>query len=63
MNPLKPDPTLLIKLGSIIVHAEELISPKGHEFDMSAIEGLLSDSEIKEWLAEMNKMALLPEKR
>jgi vacuolar-type H+-ATPase subunit C/Vma6 len=54
---------LLVKLGSIAVHAEELISPKGHHFDQGAIQGLLQDSEVQEWLAEMSKNAFLPVKR
>ena len=62
-NPLTPDPRLLCKLGSIIVHAEELLSPDGHQFDKIALEQLMRDSTVKQWLADMRKMALLPEKR
>jgi hypothetical protein len=36
-DPLKPDLPLLMKLGSIIVHTEEMISPKGHPVDMEAM--------------------------
>ena len=64
MNPLKPDPTLLVKLGSAIVHADEMLDPvKGHHFDMKTFKALLADPEIQEWLKEMGKMALLPVKR
>lgn len=60
---LKPGVGLLVKLGSIAVHAEELISPGRHQFDINAIQTLLEDSEVKEWLQAMGKMAFLPVKR
>jgi hypothetical protein len=62
-DPLKPNITTLIKLGSIAVHTEEMMSEKGHGFDKVAIEQLLNDPEIQEWIKEMNKMAFLPVKR
>jgi hypothetical protein len=62
-NPLKPDPTLLIKLGSIAVHADEYISPSGHSFDKVALEQLLKDPEVTVWLKEMDAFAFLPKKR
>lgn len=62
-DPLKPSVALLIKLGSIAVHVDELLSPKGHEYDKAAIKTLLSDSEVTEWIAKMDKMAFLPVKR
>lgn len=55
--------TVLIKLGSIAIHAEEMMSPKGHEFDRIALNGLLADPEIKQWLAAMDRLAFLPKKR
>ena len=63
MDALKPPATLLVKLGSALVHMEELHSPGGHEFDMAALNSLLNDDEVLGWLAEMEKMALLPLKR
>lgn len=63
MDPLKPSPALLIKLGSIIVHMEELHSPKGHPLDKNALDSLTGDPEVREWFAAMNKMAFLPVKR
>lgn len=62
-DPLKPQVTLLVKLGSLVVHVEEMLSAKGHDIDKTAIEGLLSDSEVKEWLKQMGKGAFLPVKR
>lgn len=62
-DPLQPSVTLLIKLGSAIVHADEFLSPKGHPFDKEAFMSCLNDPEVKEWIVEMTKMAFLPVKR
>lgn len=58
-----PSLPLLMKLGSIAVHTEELLSPNGHVFDKSVIESLLNDPEVKTWLEEMSKRSLVPKKR
>lgn len=55
-----PDFPTLVKLGSIIVHAKELISPGGHEFDKTALETLLADPGVKAWLKKMDDAAFLP---
>ena len=62
-DPLKPSASLLARLGSIIVHAQELISENGHSFDKDAFIALLDDGEVHEWMQEMDKLALLPKKR
>jgi len=62
-NPLAPSSTLLCKLGSIAVHADELLSPGGHEFDKVELATRLADPEVKAWIVEMTKLALLPVKR
>jgi len=62
-SPLEPSARLLCKLGSIIVHADEFVSPRGHAFDREAMRGLLSDSEVVEWLKMMDRLALLPVRR
>jgi len=62
-NPLKPSPALLCKLGSVLVHADELISSNGHVFDRFALEQLINDPEVKSWLAQMDAMAMIPKKR
>lgn len=61
--PLRASPSLLCKLGSIIVHAEEANSTDGHDFDAIALAGLLADVEVIEWLDAMQKRAFLPVKR
>ena len=63
IDPLKPSVALLSKLGSIAVHVEELLSPKGHDFDKIALEQLLNDAEVKVWISDMDQMAMLPKKR
>lgn len=63
MSCLKPSTALLCKLGSIIVHMEEATSTKGHAFDKIALDQLLADSDVREWLADMRGMAMLPVKR
>ena len=62
-DPLKPSATLLIKLGSMVVHYEEMLSRKGHDFDKHALDTLTNDEEVREWFSTMNKMAFLPVKR
>jgi hypothetical protein len=37
MDPLNPNAALLVNLGSIAVHAEEITSPNGHDFDKAAL--------------------------
>jgi hypothetical protein len=63
VRPLEPSSRLLCKLGSIIVHAEELASPDGHLFDKVALEQLLADPEVIAWREAMTSLALLPQKR
>lgn len=63
MDALKPSPGLLCKLASVIVHADEMTSPHGHEFDKVAFNSALNDPEVKEWIDTMTKMAMAPVKR
>ena len=63
-NPLKnPPASLLVKLGSIAVHADEFLSPDRHDFDRVALQQLLADKEVREWIAAMDTLALIPRKR
>lgn len=63
MKALSPSPQLLCKLGSIAIHARELASPNGHDFDRIALESLLEDADVKAWVDEMDAAALLPRER
>ncbi len=62
-GPLKPSAQLLIKLGSIVVHVDEMISAKGHPYDALALTSLLQDPQVKEWINQMDALALVPKKR
>lgn len=62
-DPLSPSVSLLCKLGSAVVHIEEATSAKGHTFDRVALNSLLADPELKEWLEAMRRQAFLPVKR
>lgn len=63
VQALTPSMTLLAKLGSIAVHADELLSHDGHAFDRAALDGLLKDFEVRRWLKAMRALAMIPEKR
>lgn len=60
---ISPEPVLLAKLGSIVVHCQEMLSDDGHAFDRVALTGLLDDHDVKDWLAAMDEVSLLPKKR
>jgi hypothetical protein len=62
-NPFSLVPSLACKIGSIVVHAEEMMSPSGHGFDKIALEALLRDGEVQAWLATMRGVGMLPVKR
>ena len=53
--PLQPSMALLVKLGSLIVHYEEFLSPTGHEFDKGAADAglvlVMGEKRAGEWLA------------
>jgi len=55
--------TLLIKLASIAVHADEMLSPDGHHFDKEVIRSLLTDSEVRAFLDAKENQVYLPLKR
>ena len=60
---LQPPPSLLCKLASIAVHADEMLSADGHEMDRLALGSTLSDPEVRDWLAKMSAASLAPQKR
>lgn len=51
-----------IKLASLVIHAQEFLSPDGHELDRHALLSLTNDPDIAEWLKKFDP-ALLPVKR
>lgn len=62
-DPLSITPTLLAKLGSIIVHFQEATEPGAHEFDVAAARVLLMDEDVRAWLDGVRSLGLLPLKR
>jgi len=58
-----PEIGLLIKLGSAIVHADECLGPDGRVLDQQVFQELIKDAEVKAWLEQGTRMALLPVKR
>lgn len=62
-DPLAPSASLLCKLASVIVHADEAAGEKGHEFDIDALRSALKDQEVSDWIDAMAKLALVPLKR
>jgi hypothetical protein len=62
-DPLTPSTVLLCKLGSALVHAEEMTESGFSEFDVASFVSLASDPEVVEWRAAMDRLALLPKKR
>jgi hypothetical protein len=53
--------SVAVKLGSIAVHADELISQDGRELDRQVLRQLLDDPEVSSWIKSMG--CLLPVKR
>jgi hypothetical protein len=54
---------LRVKLASLIVHLEEYWSRTGHVFDKVAVEELLRDAEVREFVKGLSHSGLLPVKR
>lgn len=60
-EPLQPSLSLLVKLGSIAVHVEEMLSTNRHRFDIVALQTLLDDVEVRQWIKDMG--VYMPVKR
>lgn len=63
MNMMQPPPALLVKIGSALVHFDEGTGAGGHEYDLCAARQLLADPDVKQWIEQMTKAAMLPVKR
>lgn len=71
---LKPTASLLVKLGSIARHADEMLNPStrprdvhgiagAYETDSAVVKSLLGDPEVVAWFEAADQYALLPVKR
>ncbi len=59
---LELTPSLAVKLGSLAVHVDEYLSPNRDYYDLNAIETIIVDQEVNEWLNDFEP-GLLPVKR
>lgn len=57
---MKLSPIQAIKFAAIAVHAEELLSPAGHDFDRHALQGLLNDADVRAVLDDPANTVYLP---
>lgn len=62
-DPFKIEASLAAKVGSILVHVEEGRGTDGHHFDWTAVDTLLAQPDVREWIASLQKIALVPVKR
>lgn len=62
-NPMKPEATLLIAIGSALIHFEEFESEDGRPVDLDQARLIMTRPDVKAWISEMNAMAFLPVKR
>ena len=62
-DPLQPEPSVLAKLASFVVHVDEFNSPNGHDYDMEAVKALLQDDELNHWIIAMRHIGMAPMKR
>lgn len=53
-NSFRPPPLLLAKLGTLLHHYERQTG------EQSTINSLLHDPEVREWMAAMRKMNMVP---
>ncbi len=60
---LSPSPKLCAALGSIVVHADELLSSDCHTFDRIALRQLLDDPDVRAWILCGRALAMVPETR
>lgn len=54
--------SLTVKLGSIVVHAQEANSEDGTGYDLAALAFLVDDPDVIAWLSTIDPV-FLPEKR
>jgi hypothetical protein len=55
----EPSATVAVKLGSIVVHLNELARAGGHELDLHSAKALAQDEDVLAWAREFDP-AFLP---
>jgi hypothetical protein len=53
-------PLTAVKLACIAAHAKDLLGSNGHRYDASALQSLLNDPDVVEYLAVLRPKGLLP---
>ena len=53
-------PALAAKLAAVVVHAREMVSQGGHEFDRVALQSVASDPEVQDWIQRCGPLAPRP---
>ena len=48
---------LASKLASVVVHADEFLSPDCHDFDKTALEKAVRDPEVQAWVRSLGPLA------
>ena len=56
------DLSLAVKLASIVVHADEMLSPDGRELDRMVLKQAVSDPEVQKWIKKLGALAPLKRK-
>ena len=56
-NFLVLTPALAAKIAAIVVHSMEMFSVDGHQFDRIALETVLRDPEVKDWIRRCGALA------
>lgn len=59
----KPTEAVAIRMASALIHADEFMSPHGHEFDLEAFRRVFDDPDVSAYLQELDALALLPLRR
>ncbi len=54
---MKLQMTLVAKLAAIVVHADEMLSSDGHTLDRVALESVVLDAEVQQWVASLGPIA------
>jgi hypothetical protein len=55
--------TLVAKLAAIVVHADEMLSPTGHDYDRIALLSAITDPEVKNWIVSVREFAPVKRKQ
>ena len=58
-----PSPQVGIKLASLVIHAEEAISPQGLPIDLDVFAVGMRDPDLRAYMEELDALGLLPLRR